>query len=270
MADDVLRVGTFNANSLRVRLPQILDWLDANEVDILGVQETKVQDKDFPLEAIEDAGYHVVYRGQKSHAGVAVLSSQEPEQVSYRFDDQEADAEADAKARLIRGHWGRIQIVNTYVPQGRSPDSDQFQYKLNWFSRLKDMFESQYDPEEPLLWIGDLNVAPTPIDIYDPQGLANHVDFHPDTRAAFEDVCEWGFIDLFRKHHPDEEDQYSYWDYRARNPIERGIGWRVDHILGTEPLAKACVDAWIDVEARKAERPSDHTFMVAEFDLGLL
>ncbi|MGD2179258.1 MAG: exodeoxyribonuclease III, partial [Anaerolineae bacterium] len=147
-------------------------------------------------------------------------------------------------------------------------DSEHFQYKLEWFARLRALFERRYAPDEPLLWMGDFNVAPEPIDIFDPKGKANHVDFHPEARAALQRVKEWGFVDVFRRHHPDEEGQYTYYDYRARDPIERGVGWRVDHIWATEPLAEKSADAWIDVDARRAERPSDHTFLVAEFDVG--
>jgi exodeoxyribonuclease-3 len=260
---DVLKVATYNANSIRARMELILDWLDREQPDILGVQETKVQDEDFPVEPIHKAGYHVVYRGQKAYAGVAIISSSEPEDVAYGFDD---GGEPDGE-RLIRVRIAGIHVVNTYVPQGRSVDSEHFEYKLEWFGRLRALFDEHYAPDEPLIWMGDFNVAPEPIDIYDPQLKANHVDFHPDAREALDAVKAWGFIDVFRQHHPDEEDQYTYYDYRAKDPIERGIGWRVDHVWATEPLAERSTDSWIDVDARRAERPSDHTLLVAEFDI---
>jgi exodeoxyribonuclease-3 len=115
--------------------------------------------------------------------------------------------------------------------------------------------------------VGDLNVAPEPIDVHDPKGLKDNVDFHPEARAALERVREWGFVDVFRQHHPNEPKQYTFWDYRVRNAMERGLGWRVDHVWATGPLARKSTRAWIDVEARRAERPSDHTFLVAEFAL---
>jgi exodeoxyribonuclease-3 len=260
MSDSVLKAATFNANSIRIRLEQVLDWLRREEADILCIQETKVQDRDFPAEPIGNAGYHVVFRGQKAYAGVAIISREEPQEVAFGLDGED-------EARLIRAVIGGIPVVNTYVPQGRSPDSPHFQYKLEWLARLRALIERDYSPDEPLLWMGDFNVAPEPIDVHDPQRLKNHVDFHPQARAALEQVREWGFVDVFRRHHPDEPDQYSYWDYRARNPVERGIGWRVDHVWATEPLARKSTRAWIDVEARLAERPSDHTFLVAEFAL---
>jgi exodeoxyribonuclease-3 len=259
----ILKVATYNANSVRSRLGLILDWLHREAPDVLGLQETKVQDKDFPAGPFREAGYHVVFRGQKAYAGVALVSREEPQDVACGLDD---GGEPD-EARLIRARVGGIPVVNTYVPQGRDPDSEHFQYKLAWLARLHAFFERHYSPLEPLLWMGDLNVAPEPIDIYDPQGLKNHVDFHPQARAALERVREWGFVDVFRLHHPGEPGQYTYYDYRARDPIEHGVGWRVDHIWATEALARRSTRAWIDVEARRAERPSDHTFLVAEFAL---
>jgi exodeoxyribonuclease-3 len=257
------KVATFNANSIRARLPQILEWLYREEVHLLGVQETKVQDKDFPLESILEVGYHAVFRGQKSYSGVAFLSREEPRDVAYGFDG----AGEDDGPRLIRATVGEVAFVNTYVPQGRSVDSEHFQYKLEWLRRLRALFEAHYDPADPLVLMGDLNVATEDIDVYDPRRLRYHVDFHPEVQSALEEVRAWGFVDLFRKHHPGEPNHYSYWDYRARNPIERNRGWRIDHIWATRPLVGACTDCWIDVEARLADRPSDHTFMVAEFEL---
>jgi exodeoxyribonuclease-3 len=261
MTSDVLKVATYNANSIRTRMGLITAWLERESPDVLCVQETKVQDEDFPAAPIRGAGYHVVFRGQKAHAGVAIVSREEPAEVACGLDDGD---EPDA-ARLIRAVIGGIPVVNTYVPQVRSPDSEHFQYKLKWFARLRALFERHYAPDQPLLWMGDFNVATEPIDVYDPKGLEGHVDCHPEARAALERVREWGFVDVFRLHHPHEPGQYTYYDYRARDPIARGIGWRVDHIWATESLARRSGDAWIDVEARQAERPSDHTFLVAEF-----
>jgi len=266
VSDDRLKVATYNANSIRARLDFVLDWLDREQTDVLCVQETKVQDEDFPEGPIQEAGYHVIYRGQKAHAGVAIISSMAPEYVDYGFDD---GGERD-EPRLIRAVYAGVPVVNTYVPQGRSADSEHFQYKLEWFDRLRGLFERHYDAAEPLLWMGDFNVAPEPIDIYDPKGKANHVDFHPDAREALEEVKAWGFVDVFRRHHPDEEDQYTYYDYRAKDAIERGVGWRVDHIWATEPLAEHSTESWIDFDARRAERPSDHTFLIARFDTSSL
>jgi exodeoxyribonuclease-3 len=245
MPDVVLKVATYNANSIRTRLEQVLEWLGQGKADVLCIQETKVQDKDFPQDPFREAGYHVVFRGQKAHGGVAIVSRREPQDVSFGFDD---GGEPDG-------------------PQGRSSDSEHFQYKLEWLARMRALFERHYAPDAPLLWVGDFNVAPDPIDVHDPKRLRDHVAFHPDARGALERVREWGFVDVFRLHHPDEPGQYSFWDYRVRGALDRGVGWRVDHVWATEPLARRSTGAWIDVEARRAERPSDHTFLVAEFAL---
>jgi exodeoxyribonuclease-3 len=279
MSDDMLKVATYNANSIRSRLGLVLDWLRREAPDVLCLQETKVQDADFPAAPFRDAGYHVVFWGQKAHAGVSIVSREESRKVAFGFDalrqaavlslsnHQDIDGGEPDAPRLIRAMIGGIPVVNTYVPQGRSPDSPHFQYKLEWLARLRALFERHYRPDEPLLWMGDFNVAPEPIDVHDPKRLKNHVDFHPEARAALERVREWGFVDVFRLHHPEEPGQYTFWDYRVRDALERGLGWRVDHIWATEPLASRSTGAWIDVEARQAERPSDHTFLVAEFAL---
>lgn len=262
MPADMLKIATFNVNSVRSRLDLVLSWLQKESPDALCMQETKVQDTEFPVEAFRNIGYYVAFRGQKGYAGVAIASKQELEGVAYGLDD---GGEPD-EARLIRAVIRGIPVVNTYVPQGQSADSPQFQYKLEWLARLRAWFDRHYSPQEPLVWVGDFNVAPEPIDVHDPKGLAKHVDFHPEARAALQRIKEWGFVDVFRKHHP-EPGQYTFWDYRVRDSLERNIGWRVDHIWVTKPLADKSIRAWIDVEARRAERPSDHTFLVAEFAL---
>jgi exodeoxyribonuclease-3 len=258
------KVATYNANSIRARMGLILDWLGKESPDILCVQETKVQDKDFPAEPIQEAGYHVVFRGQKGHAGVAIISREEPQEVTFGIDD---GGEPD-EARLIRAVVGGVSVVNTYIPQGRDPESEHFRYKLRWFERLRAFFARHYAPDQLLVWMGDFNVAVEPIDVYNPKALEGHVCYRPEVREALRRVGEWGFVDVFRKHHPGEPGQYTYYDYRARNPVERGVGWRVDHIWGTEPLVEKSTGAWIDTEARLTERPSDHAFLVAEFALG--
>lgn len=262
MSSATLKVATFNANSLRVRLPQILEWLAQNDIDLLGVQEIKVTDGDFPEREVRDAGYQVVYRGQKSYAGVAMLSREPLTEVSFDL----GDGVIDPEPRVLRATYRGVRIINTYVPQGREVESEHFQYKLAWLGRVRAMLEAGYRAEESVLWMGDLNVAPEPIDVYDPKSLANEVDFHPQVREALAQVMAWGLVDVVRQHHP-EPGIYSYWDYRVRNALQRNMGWRIDHLLASRPLAERCTTAWIDVEARKVERPSDHTFVACEFGL---
>ncbi len=255
------KIATFNANSIRVRLAQILEWLDKEKPDVLCIQETKVQDEDFPRSDIENAGYSVIFNGQKSHAGVAIITRTTPEYSAAGFDD------GTDQPRLLRIKYRDLNIINTYVPQGREITSEQFQYKLAWFQRFRQLLETHYSPADPLIWVGDFNVATEDIDVYSPDTLRTNVDFHPDSQAALENVRTWGFTDIFRQHHPGEPQLYTYWDYRMRNALARNAGWRIDHIWATRGIAIKSTGAWIDVEARKSERPSDHTFLVAEFTL---
>lgn len=263
MSSDTLRIATFNVNSVRVRLPQVLAWLEAHQPDALCLQETKVQDHEFPAEAFTAAGWQVAFKGQKTYAGVAIVTREPLADVAYGLEDGDAPDEA----RLIRGTLRGVSILNTYVPQGREVGTDQWAYKLAWFERLRAFLDRHYRPDAPLVWVGDLNVAPEDIDVHDPKRLATHVDFHPEARAALERVRQWGFVDVFRRHHPDEPGQYTYWDMRVRGALDRGLGWRIDHVWATPPLAERSTGAWIDVDARRAERPSDHTLLAADFDL---
>jgi exodeoxyribonuclease-3 len=256
-----LKVATFNVNSVRARLPILLDWLKKERPHVLCLQETKVRDPDFPAEGFATAGYASLFRGEGAHGGVAMLSTEPMEGPRFGLDDGPADP-----SRLVLVRVRGVPIVNTYVPQGRATDDPMFEYKLAWFSRLRRYFERHFSPEEPLLWVGDFNVAPEPIDVHDPVRLAGEVGFHPDEHAALAAVKAWGFVDVFRKHEPGPR-QYTFWDYRAKDGVARGKGWRVDHIWATAPLAERSTRAWIDREPRLAARPSDHTVLVAEFDL---
>jgi len=256
-----MKVVSFNVNSLRARLPIVLQWLDEHQPDILCVQETKVQDVDFPTDAFDRSDYKYVFKGQKSYNGVAIFSRSEITNVKFGFDDEPKD-----EARLIKTEINGIVIVNTYVPQGYQPDSEKFQYKLNWFERLLILFKKNFKPGEPVLWVGDLNIAPEPIDVYDPENLLGHVCFHPEVHKKLQKIVQWGFVDVFRKH-CDQPGQYTYWDYRMRNSVKLNLGWRLDHIMATKPLARKSVACYIDTKPRLAERPSDHTPVVAEIDL---
>lgn len=255
-----MKIASYNVNSLRIRLPIVLAWLAEAQVDVLCVQETKVQDANFPAEAFDEIGYNCAFKGQKSYNGVAVLSRRPIEGVECGLPEEPHD-----EARLIRTDIAGLIIVNTYVPQGYLPDSDKFQYKLEWFSRLLKYFRRNFKPADPVLWVGDLNIAPKPIDVYDPQALLGHVCFHPQVHKALDEVMAWGFVDVFRKH-CDKPGQYTFWDYRMRNTFARNFGWRLDHIMATAPLAEKSIACTIERQLRAAERPSDHAPVVAEFD----
>ena len=256
-----MKVASFNVNSIRARLPVVIPWLQRSRPDVLAMQETKVQDESFPETAFAEAGYSCIFRGQKSYNGVALAAQGGIADVQFGLPEEPRD-----EARLLKARVGDLILVNTYVPQGYLAVSDRFQYKLDWFQRLLDYFRTSFRPSDPVLWVGDLNVAPLPIDVYDPAALLGHVCYHPAVRQAFAEIVQWGFIDVFRLHCR-EAGQYTYWDYRRRGSFRRNRGWRLDHILATKPLAEKCTACYIDVEPRLGDHPSDHTPIVAEFNL---
>ena len=257
----MFRLATYNVNSIRSRLHIVIPWLRENRPDVLCMQETKVEDTKFPAEAFEEIGYHVVFSGEKRYNGMAIASLERADEVAFGLDD----AEPFDTDRLIRGVFSGISVLNLYVPQGRDRELPQFQYKLQWFSRLRSFLERHYSPDDPLVCCGDLNVAREEIDVHDPKRLLGHVDFTPEVWEAFDAMTSWGLSDIFRKHHPGEAGQFAFFDYRVPAAVDRGLGWRVDHILATPPLAALSADCSIDLRPRRAEKPSDHTIMIAEF-----
>ena len=196
----------------------------------------------------------------KSYNGVATLTLEKPERIVHGL---HGDADNE-DVRILQTVVNGIPIVNTYVPQGNSITSDKYVFKLMWFKHLHQYFRTHLDPQKPAVWLGDLNVAPEPIDVYHPDRRANDVDFHIDARNAYKETVNWGFIDVFRQLHPDRV-QYTYWDY-YRKAFEHNWGWRIDHILATAPLASNCRASDVDLAPRKAAETSDHTVLWAEFE----
>jgi len=258
----IFKLATYNVNSVRSRLHIIIPWLRENRPDVLCMQETKVEDSKFPRTEFEQSGYHICYSGGKKGNGVAIASLEVPDSLSCGFGGDEPDTD-----RLIRAKISGLSIINTYVPQGFKMDSPRFEYKLKWMARFKELLGKDYSPSKPLIWCGDLNVAPEDIDVHNPKRLLGHVDFNPLVWEAFEGIKGWGLVDVFRKHHPGEQGQYTFFDYRAPGTVERNLGWRVDHILATPVLAKKSVSSWIDMKPRLMEKSSDHTVLVAEFKI---
>lgn len=170
------------------------------------------------------------------------------------------------EARLVCAKVGSVHIVNTYVPQGRDIEHDMYRYKVQWFKRLRNWFDRHFTPEMHLVWAGDMNVAPEAGDVHNPDRQRDHVCFHEAVRKAFAETAAWGFVDVFRKHHP-EPGHYTYFDYRTPNAVQLGKGWRVDHILATRKLAGKCTGCAIDLEPRLKPKPSDHTVMSADFKI---
>jgi len=200
------------------------------------------------------------FHGEKSYNGVAILSRLVPSEVQFGIDD----GKTPDQTRLVAARFGAVHVVNTYVPQGREITHEMYAYKLQWFARLKAFFDRHFTPKKQVVWVGDLNVAPAAIDIHNAAEQDEHVCYHEAVRKAFADTLSWGFVDVFRKHHP-EPGQYTFFDYRTVNAVKRNMGWRVDHILATPPLAARSEDCFIDLEPRMAQSPSDHTFLTASF-----
>jgi exodeoxyribonuclease-3 len=256
------RLATFNVNSVRARLGIVLDWLERREPDVLCLQETKVTDADFPAAAFEQLGYNVARVGEKSYNGVAIVSRRPLREVSCGFED----GEPDDQARFIAARTPPIRVLNTYVPQGRDVQSPHYAYKLEWLERLRRWLARHARPQAKLAWVGDINVAPEPIDVHDPRRLEGHVCFNPDVRAIVGRIRDGGMVDVFRKHQG-AGGHFTFFDYRVRNAVKRGLGWRVDHIHATAALANRSTGAFIDLDVRTLERPSDHAPLVADFDL---
>jgi len=257
-----VKIATFNVNSIRVRLDAVSGWLERHRPDVLCLQETKVQDAEFPAAALAPTGYHVAFRGMKGYNGVAVLTKTPPESVSFGFDDGGEPDEARLARVVVRG----IPIINTYIPQGYQLDSPKYAYKLEWFKRLRTYFERHLSPDRPAIWIGDMNVAPEPIDVHSPEKHLTHVCFHENARRVYKETVAWGFVDVFRALYPDRQ-QFTFWDYLRPDNIEKNKGWRIDHIMATPPLARRCAQADVDLAPRRAPRASDHTVVWAEFDV---
>ena len=235
-------------------------WVQAHTPDVLCLQETKVQDTEFPVKALESTGYVITFRGMKGYNGVAVLTKTVPD---FTSNGLEKGPDADGYRLLhivIRG----IAIVNTYIPQGFRIDHPQYQYKLQWLKRLHRYFSRHFSPDQPVIWCGDMNVAPAMMDVHHPEKHLTHVCFHQDAREAYHKIVNWGFEDVFRRLYPDRQ-QFTFWDYRQPNALKANRGWRIDHILATKPLAQTCTAVDVDVNPRRGKNPSDHTILWANF-----
>lgn len=256
-----MRIATFNVNSLRSRLPVLERWLPGAGVDVLALQETKVQDAEFPADDVERLGYSAAWRGEKSYNGVAILSKKAPDEVIHGFSDRQ---EPLWDTRLIAARFGGLWVLNSYVPQGKEITHPDYEAKKVFLKRAATLIDAMKG--EKLLWVGDLNVAPTELDVTNPKNKADHVCFAKELRDLFAALCAPSLTDLLRVYHPGEA-VYSFYDYRVKNALERNIGWRIDHMLATPPLAALCQNCWIDKEPRGWEKPSDHTPMLSDFAL---
>ncbi|MGI0489847.1 exodeoxyribonuclease III [Pantanalinema rosaneae CENA516] len=255
-----MKIATWNVNSIRTRLEHVKNWLTANPVDILCVQETKVVDELFPDSALTEMGYQSVVSGQKSYNGVAIFSQTAMSEVSRGFAAVLGDtvADLDEQKRVITGVVNGIRIVNLYVPNGSAIGSDKYAYKLRWFTALRAYLTTLLQQSEQVLVCGDFNVALEDIDIHDPKGREKQVMATDAERLALQQaVLDLGLADVFRKFTP-EAGHFSWWDYRT-GAFRRNAGWRIDHIYLTPALYDCAIACEIDRTPRELEQPSDHT-----------
>ncbi|HEY4572644.1 MAG TPA: exodeoxyribonuclease III [Thermoanaerobaculia bacterium] len=252
-----MRIATWNVNSVRSRLERVAAWTERERPDVLCLQEIKTTDDLFPLEPFAELGYHAEVFGQKTYNGVAILSLTPITKVVRNLPD---DPE-DAPRRLIAGTVGKVRIVNVYVPNGQSPESDKFVYKMDWLARLRAFLEATAKPSDPLLLLGDFNIAPEERDVRYPDLWRGHIHFHPREHEALARITSWGLHDLLRQHH-EEGGLYSWWDYRQL-AFQKNNGLRIDLILGTKKMLDRCTGVEIFRDERKGESPSDHVPVVA-------
>jgi exodeoxyribonuclease-3 len=271
-----VKIVSFNANGIRSRTHQLQRLVADHQPDIIGVQETKVQDAEFPVAVVHELGYQAVFHGQKGHYGVAVLSRVHPLKVFRGFPGEEGEAQR----RLITATYpltdGRtLTVLNGYFPQGENRDHEiKFAGKQKFYANLLGHLRQDYDPTQLLVVLGDMNVAPLDQDVG--IGAENtrrwlrtgKCSFLPEERDWLAQLLEWGLVDTYRSQHPEIDDKFSWFDYRSRGfEREPKRGLRIDLVLATRPLAELCVDAGISYSIRSLEKPSDHCPVWARFDL---
>ena len=254
----MLTFATWNVNSLRVRLAHIQDWLGQNQVDVLAVQETKLQDHEFPVEAFASMGYHAIYSGQKTYNGVAIFSKKKAEEV-----ENELPGLKTPQKRFLGATYEGVRVLNFYVVNGSELGSEQFAFKMEWFCAMKQLLEKESARFERVLVLGDFNVAPADLDVHDPEAWRNRILCSDEERAALQSLLDLGYQDVFRLRNPDVQ-SFSWWDYR-QGSFRRNAGLRIDLLLASENLARDCQKSWIDSGPRAWERPSDHVPVVAQF-----
>jgi len=256
-----MKIASWNVNSLRVRLPQVLSWLQETNVDILGIQETKVEDDSFPINEIKEAGFFCEYIGQKTYNGVTTISKIPPDEYVKLINGKEQDQ----KRFLVTRYGNELTVLNLYVVKGHEVGSDKYDYKLAWLRDVMNFIKKDMKKTKYYLILGDFNIAPSDEDIYDPAAWEGKILCSEKERASLKNILNLGFKDSFRLF-DQEKELYSWWDYRT-GAFRRNRGLRIDLILTNESLSKKCSSSYIDLAPRKNERPSDHAPVVSVFDL---
>jgi exodeoxyribonuclease-3 len=254
-----MKVATWNVNSMNVRLPHVLEWLDANRPDVLVLQEIKQLTEAFPVEALQEIGYASVANGQKTYNGVAVISRSPATDPVFEFPGFE-----DPQRRVLAATIDDVRVVDLYIPNGQEVGSEKYDYKLNWLAALHGFLEDELTRHDKLVVLGDFNIAPADADVHDPEKWGEAILCSPLERKALTALLDLGLTDVFRKFEQAEK-SFSWWDYRAAG-FRRNAGLRIDLILSTDALTQCCTASYVDKEPRAWERPSDHAPVVAEFD----
>ena len=255
-----MKLATWNVNSLKVRLPQVLEWTAKHRPDALCLQETKLVDENFPAADIRTAGYQPLFSGQKTYNGVAILARAAAADAVTAI-----PGFADEQKRVLAATVDGVRVICAYVPNGESVESEKYQYKLRWLAAFRGWLQAELAQHPRLAVLGDYNVAPEDRDVHDPAAWEGKVLCSKPEREAFGNLLGLGLKDSFRLFEQPEK-SFTWWDYRM-NAFRRKLGLRIDHILLSEELAKACTACTIDIEPRKNERPSDHAPVVAELNL---
>lgn len=253
-----MKIATWNVNSLRQRLEHLLNWSEEAQPDVILLQETKVVDEQFPTLELEDKGYNLSFTGQKTFNGVAILSKFPMEDIITALPGDEEDVQKRYIEALITTPNGVARVASVYVPNGQAPDSDKFQYKMKFYDRLHAHTKTLLTEDIPLIIGGDYNVAPLPIDVLEPAKMDGMICYHPQERAKLREFEYLGLTDAFRMHHPNKEQAFSWWDYRAA-AYQRNDGYRIDHLYLSGEAADKCIASGIDTTPRGWVKPSDHT-----------
>lgn len=258
----MFKIATWNVNSIRVRQPHVLAWLQEMSPDVLCLQEIKMINEGFPTAAFESLGYQIQVSGQKTYNGVAIISKhamQNPVMAFPNFDDPQK--------RILAVTMGNLRIINLYIPNGSEVGSEKYQYKLTWLQHLKLFLTQELKQYQKIVVVGDFNVAPEDRDVHDPVKWLRRVLVSPEERAALQEIMHLGFVDVFRLFDQPEK-SYSWWDYRMM-AFRRNMGLRIDHIIATPTVSAQCVSCNIDKKPRALEQPSDHAPVVAIFSVPL-
>lgn len=261
-----MKIATWNVNSIRMRLPRLLAWLERQQPDVACLQETKVEDERFPVAEIEAHGYRALYSGERMYNGVAILWRAESADGSCAMG---ADIVRglpgdgpDSQRRILVTTIGGVRIVNVYAPNGNPLGSEKYAYKLGWYRRLRAYLDQAFDPRADVLVCGDFNVAPEDRDVWDPEQWRGQVLFTEPEKEAFRALQAWGLADALRIHRPEDGGLYTWWDYRA-GAFHRNLGLRIDHVLLSPSLAGRSLGVEIDRAERTGKSPSDHAPVIA-------